>query len=52
MKEEQKKEKKKKNNKKDNSTKNDYLAFCRACRQEVPPDWHSNLDHRYCKDCL
>jgi hypothetical protein len=32
----------------------DNSYFCRAknCREIMRPDWRSNIDPRYCKDCL
>ena len=44
--------KKKKRRKKDNSKKGDIFVNCRCCAEYIKGDWRSNLDGRYCKDCL
>ena len=44
--------KKKKRRKKDNSKKGDIFINCRCCAEYIKGDWRSNLDGRYCKDCL
>ena len=44
--------KKKKRRKKDNSKKGDIFVNCRRCAEYIKGDWRSNLDGRYCKDCL
>jgi hypothetical protein len=44
--------KKKKRLKKDNSKKGDIFVNCRCCSEYIKGDWRSNLDGRYCKDCL
>ena len=44
--------KKKKRRKKDNSKKGDSFVNCRCCAEYSKGDWRSNLDGRYCKDCL
>ena len=38
--------------KKDNSKKGDIFLNCRCCGVLIRPDWYSNLDQRYCRDCL
>ena len=38
--------------KKDNSKKGDVFLNCRCCGVSIRPDWYSNLDKRYCQDCL
>jgi len=38
--------------KKDNSVKTDYFKNCRCCGEYITNDFRSNLDERYCKDCL
>ncbi len=38
--------------KKDNSVKTDYFKNCRCCGEYITNDFRSNLDKRYCKDCL
>ncbi len=38
--------------KKDNSKKGDVFLNCRSCKTIIKNDWYSNLDKRYCKDCL
>ena len=38
--------------KKDNSKKGDVFLNCRCCGVYIRPDWYSNLDKRYCQDCL
>ena len=38
--------------KKDNSKKGDVFLNCRCCGVLIRPDWYSNLDKRYCQDCL
>ena len=42
----------KKKLKKDNSKKGDVFLNCRCCGVSIRPDWYSNLDKRYCQDCL
>ena len=44
--------KKKKRRKKDNSKKGDIFVNCRCCAEYIKGEWRSNLDSRYCKDCL
>ena len=44
--------KKPKRAKKDNSKKGDVFLNCRCCGVSIRPDWYSNLDKRYCQDCL
>jgi hypothetical protein len=41
-----------KKSKKDNSKKGDVFLNCRCCGVSIRPDWYSNLDKRYCQDCL
>jgi len=43
---------KKKKHKKDNSKKGDIFVNCRSCEEYIKGDWRSNLDGRYCKNCL
>ena len=38
--------------KKDNSKKGDIFLNCRSCKTLIKNDWYSNLDKRYCRDCL
>ena len=38
--------------KKDNSKKGDVFLNCRSCKTIIKNDWYSNLDKRYCRDCL
>ena len=42
----------KKKLKKENSKKGDVFLNCRCCGVLIRPDWYSNLDKRYCQDCL
>ena len=44
--------KKKKKPKKDNSKKGDIFLNCRCCGVLIRPDWYSQIDKRYCADCL
>ena len=44
--------KKKKRPKKDNSKKGDIFLNCRCCGVSIRPDWYSQIDKRYCADCL
>ena len=38
--------------KKDNSKKGDIFLNCRCCGVLIAPDWYSQIDKRYCADCL
>ena len=38
--------------KKDNSKKGDIFQNCRSCGEYIRGDFRSNLDGRYCQDCL
>tara|TARA_R110000851_G_scaffold6615_1_gene26551 strand:- start:221 stop:442 length:222 start_codon:yes stop_codon:yes gene_type:complete len=38
--------------KKDNSKKGDIFQNCRCCGEYIRGDFRSNLDGRYCQDCL
>jgi hypothetical protein len=38
--------------KKDNSKKGDIFHNCRCCGEYIRGDFRSNLDGRYCQDCL
>jgi len=38
--------------KKDNSKKGDIFFNCRCCGVLIAPDWYSQIDKRYCADCL
>ena len=38
--------------KKDNSVKGDIFLNCRCCGVLIRPDWYSQIDKRYCADCL
>jgi len=38
--------------KKDNSVKGDIFFNCRCCGVLIAPDWYSQIDKRYCADCL
>ena len=38
--------------KKDNSSKGDIFQNCRYCGEYIRGDFRSNLDGRYCQDCL
>ena len=38
--------------KKDNSKKGDIFVNCRCCGEYIRGDFRSNLDGRYCQDCL
>ena len=38
--------------KKDNSKKGDMFLNCRCCGVLIAPDWYSQIDKRYCADCL
>ena len=38
--------------KKDNSKKGDIFQNCRSCWEYIRGDFRSNLDGRYCQDCL
>ena len=38
--------------KKDNSKKGDIFHNCRCCGEYIRGDFRSNLDCRYCQDCL
>jgi len=38
--------------KKDNSKKGDIFLNCRCCGVSIRPDWYSQIDKRYCADCL
>jgi len=38
--------------KKDNSVKGDIFLNCRCCGVLIRPDWYSQIDRRYCQDCL
>ncbi len=38
--------------KKDNSKKGDIFVNCRSCGEYIRGDFRSNLDGRYCQDCL
>ncbi len=38
--------------KKDNSKKGDIFLFCRSCEKIINNDWYSDIDKRYCRDCL
>ena len=38
--------------KKDNSKKGDIFVNCRHCGEYIRGDFRSNLDGRYCQDCL
>ena len=38
--------------KKDNSKKGDIFFNCRCCGVLIRPDWYSQIDKRYCADCL
>ena len=38
--------------KKDNSKKGDIFLNCRCCGVLIRPDWYSQIDKRYCADCL
>ena len=42
----------KKRPKKDNSKKGDIFLNCRCCGVSIRPDWYSQIDKRYCADCL
>jgi len=44
--------KKPKRPKKDNSKKGDIFVNCRHCGEYIRGDFRSNLDGRYCQDCL
>ena len=44
--------KKPKRPKKDNSVKSDIFLNCRCCGVSIRPDWYSQIDKRYCADCL
>ena len=44
--------KKPKRPKKDNSVKGDIFLNCRCCGVLIRPDWYSQIDKRYCADCL
>ena len=38
--------------KKDNSKKGDIFVNCRCCGEYTRGDFRSNLDGRYCQECL
>ena len=38
--------------KKDNSKKGDIFFNCRCCGVIIAPDWYSQIDKRYCANCL
>ena len=38
--------------KKDNSKKGDIFVNCRCCGEYIRGDFRSNLDGRYCQDCI
>ena len=38
--------------KKDSSKKGDIFVNCRHCGEYIRGDFRSNLDGRYCQDCL
>ena len=38
--------------KQDNSVKGDIFLNCRCCGVLIRPDWYSQIDKRYCQDCL
>ena len=44
-------EKKPKRKRKDDSKKGDVFLHCRHCKVLIAPDWYSEVDKRYCKDC-
>ena len=44
--------KKPKRTRKDNSKKGDIFLNCRCCGVLIRPDWYSQIDKRYCADCL
>ena len=35
-----------------NSKKGDIFLNCRCCGVLIRPDWYSQIDKRYCADCL
>ena len=41
----------KKRKKKDDSKKGDVFLNCRSCNVLIAPDWYSEVDKRYCRDC-
>ena len=44
-------EKKPKRKKKDDSKKGDVFLHCRSCGDAIAPDFYSEVDKRYCRDC-
>ena len=44
-------EKKPKRKKKDDSKKGDVFLNCRSCGDAIAPDFYSEVDKRYCRDC-